>query len=119
MPMRLLQLGDHGVLSLTTFNDEDIPPYAILSHSWGKDEVLFQDLVKVKYMAKTGYKKLVFCGQQAAKDGIHFFWADTCCMHDMLNSVEMQNDINSMFGRYQGAAKCYVYLSDVKKGSFD
>jgi hypothetical protein len=63
MPMRLLQLGDNGVLSLTTFNGEDIPPYAILSHSWRKDEVFFQDLVRVKYMAKAGYKKLTNGGR--------------------------------------------------------
>jgi hypothetical protein len=28
---------------------------------------------------KTGYKKLLFCGEQAQQDGLQYFWIDTCC----------------------------------------
>ena len=30
-------------LALKPFYGEDIPPYAILSHTWGDDEVSFED----------------------------------------------------------------------------
>ena len=39
--MRLLNTT---MLTLHSFFDEDIPPYAILSHRWDEEEVLFQDL---------------------------------------------------------------------------
>src|SRR5204863_8204286 len=93
------------------------PPYAILSHTWqGEDEITFNDLTKndAKDNAKdkAGYKKINFCAQQAERDGLRYFWVDTCCI-DKSNSSELSEAINSMFRWYQNAAKCYVYLSDV------
>jgi hypothetical protein len=61
---------------------------------------------------KSGYKKVGFCAQQAADDGLQYFWVDSCCI-DKSSSAELQEAINSMFHWYQNAAKCYVYLSDV------
>jgi hypothetical protein len=65
--------------------------------------------------AKAGYRKIRFCEKQAAKDGLQFFWVDTCCI-DKSNSTELAEAINSMFRWYQDAARCYVYLSDVSVG---
>lgn len=44
--MRLLQYSDTGDYRLTYCSDRAIPPYAILSHTWGPDmeEVTFRDL---------------------------------------------------------------------------
>ena len=44
--MRLLRFDDQGELSLTGDLQDNIPPYAILSHTWGddQDEVDFDDL---------------------------------------------------------------------------
>ncbi|KAH8695884.1 hypothetical protein GQ44DRAFT_744463 [Phaeosphaeriaceae sp. PMI808] len=53
-----------------------------------------------------------FCGDQAKKDGLEYFWVDSCCV-DKTSSAELSDAINSMFRWYQNAAKCYVYLSDV------
>ena len=61
---------------------------------------------------KVGYKKIRFCGEQAALDGIQYFWVDTCCI-DKSNSTELAGAINSMFRWYRDSKKCYVYLSDV------
>ena len=36
--MRLLEIGNGGELSLTEDLTVDIPPYAILSHTWGPDQ---------------------------------------------------------------------------------
>ena len=112
--MRLLELKDNGKFSLTNDIVSDIPPYAILSHTWGRDneEVTFKDLMESSGNAKAGYKKLQFCREQAARDGLQYFWVDTCCI-DKSNNTELSEAINSMFRWYRNTAKCYVYLSDV------
>jgi hypothetical protein len=44
--MRLLKLQPSGDFQLTEkFLDNAIPPYAILSHTWGSQEVTFEDMV--------------------------------------------------------------------------
>lgn len=115
--MRLLQLQTDGSLSLTEDFVDNVPPYAILSHTWGSDgqEVTFQDIQQQTDQYKEGYIKLKFCGQQAASDDLQYFWVDTCCI-DKSNSTELSEAINSMFRWYQNAARCYVYLTDVSKG---
>jgi hypothetical protein len=59
--MRLLQRSDTGEFSLHSFGDNDtIPRYAILSHTWGADteEVTFEDLMNGTGKNKTGYEKI-------------------------------------------------------------
>lgn len=57
--MRLLQLGENGKFSLAKNLYNDVPPFAILSHTWydDEDEVTYQEMLK-----GTGHKKL---GDQA------------------------------------------------------
>jgi hypothetical protein len=130
--MRLLKYGEDGCLTITSFNDDAIPQYAILSHTWGEDaeEVTFADLAKADGKHKSGYKKMFsykkmpgykkmhgykkirFCGEQAQEDGLQYFWVDTCCI-DKSDKAELSHAIQSMFYWYQNATKCYVYLSDV------
>jgi hypothetical protein len=80
--MHLLKFRDDGDLSLTEFVGDKIPPYAILSHTWGADheEATFRDIVEGTGQSKASYAKIRFCGKQAAKDGIQYFWVDTCCI---------------------------------------
>ncbi|KAJ8109574.1 hypothetical protein OPT61_g7362 [Boeremia exigua] len=96
------------------FNDSDIPPYAILSHTWGIKEVTFEDIIEAKGRTKAGYKKILFCARQAATDGLQHCWVDSCCI-DRSSSAELSEAINSMFRWYQNAKCCYVYLADVSK----
>ena len=112
--MRLLQYSESGELSIHSFDDGDIPPYAILSHTWGadRDEVTFVDLQTGGGKTKLGYKKILFCGKQARHDNLQYFWIDTCCI-DKTNKAELAFSIRSMFRWYRNAARCYVYLSDV------
>ena len=113
--MRLLECDNASEVSLTKdfVGDDEIPPYAILSHTWKEgQEVTFSDLMDGTGKSKAGYDKIRFCGQQAKHDGLQYFWVDTCCI-DKSNHFELQEAINSMFRWYQEAAKCYVYLSDV------
>jgi hypothetical protein len=76
----------------------DIPPYAILSHTWGADcdEVAFRALTEGIGSNKVGYRKLNFCGEQARTDNLQYFWLDTCCI-DKSSSAELVESINSMF----------------------
>jgi hypothetical protein len=117
--MRLLQIKDTGNFSLVERIGNDIPPYAILSHTWGadEDEVTFRDLIEGTGKSKVGYRKLDFCAKQTARDSLEFFWVDTCCI-DKSSSAELSEAINSMFRWYRGAAKCYVCLSDVSTIGF-
>jgi hypothetical protein len=94
--------------------------YAILSHTWGADnaEVTFRDLMDGTGKSKAGYEKIRFCGEQARRDGVQYFWVDTCCI-DKWNNTELAEAINSMFHWYRNADKCYVYLSDVLRPAFD
>ncbi|KAF2844283.1 hypothetical protein T440DRAFT_473517 [Plenodomus tracheiphilus IPT5] len=118
--MHLLKYGENGELTITSFDDDELPLYAILSHTWGTDaeEVNFADLVRDDgehesgYTKKAGYKKIRFCGQQARQDGLQYFWVDTCCI-DKMDKAEHSHAIRSMFWWYQNATRCYVYLSDV------
>jgi len=95
--MCLLQLKDDGEFSLIESSGDNIPRYAILSHTWGADdeEVTFKDLVKGTGKNKAGYNKILFCGKQAANDGLRFSWVDTCCI-DKSSSAELSKAINSV-----------------------
>lgn len=118
--MRLLQYDSHGNLGFTTDFIENVPPYAILSHTWGADgdEVTFDDLQNGAGINKPGYIKLRFCHNQAVRDDLKYFWVDTCCI-DKRNNTELSEAINSMFYWYRNSVKCYVYLPDVSAEILD
>jgi hypothetical protein len=111
--MRLLYDDGTGSFSLAQFYGDEIPPYAILSHTWGadEDEVTYQDVMKRRGLQKPGYKKLQFCARQAATHQLRYFWVDTCCINKW-SDQELSESINSMFRWYQQAVRCYIYLSD-------
>jgi hypothetical protein len=117
--LRLLRVNVDSSFSLTSFAANNIPSYAILSHMWEGDdqEVTFRDLIDAVGSTKTGYRKIRFCGEQAQRDGLQYFWVDSCCI-DKSSSAELTEAINSMFLWYRNAAKCYVYLSDVSTPAF-
>ena len=115
--MRLLHGNTDGSFSLTTFPSNRTPCYAVLSHTWEADdqEVTFEDLVNGVGNLKSGYGKIRFCAERAQMDGLRYFWVDSCCI-DKSSSAELSEAINTMFLWYQNAAKCYVYLADVRAG---
>lgn len=90
-------------------------PHAILSHTWGADneEVTYKDMAESTGKKKIGYRKIQFCGEQAARDGLQYVWVDTCCI-DKTNSTELSEAINSTFKWYQDDVICFVYLSDIQ-----
>jgi Heterokaryon incompatibility protein (HET) len=109
-------MGLIGVTSkkLEEFFDADIPQYAILSHTWGPEEVSFQDINGSNAVSKAGYKKIEFVCSQAIQHDLSYAWVDTCCI-DKSGSAELSEAINSMFNWYQKATRCYAYLADVSE----
>jgi len=91
------------------------PPYAILSHTWEDDEILFEDVqLGREHLAgctKRGLAKIIDSCQVAKDDGWDHIWIDTCCI-DKASSAELSEAINSMFLWYAGAQVCYVFLAD-------
>ncbi|KAF5010672.1 hypothetical protein FDECE_3180 [Fusarium decemcellulare] len=92
--------------------------YAILSHTWGNDEVLFDDIqspARMQEMRKsngTGYRKISQACEKAAGRGFDYIWIDTCCINKS-SSAELSEALNSMFRWYRNAAVCFAHLSDV------
>ena len=46
--MRLLMIDNDGRFRLEWFSKDKIPPYAVLSHTWGRgkdDEVTYKDII--------------------------------------------------------------------------
>lgn len=110
--MRLL---DSRTLQLRTFYGDDIPPYAILSHTWLQDEdevthAQIQDPENCRHMME--FQKIEYTCQQSIRDGLNHVWIDTCCI-DKTNSTELSEAINSMFQWYSNSKVCYVYLTDI------
>lgn len=107
--MRLL---DSKTLRFQVFEGGTVPKYAALSHTWGDDETLFQDIERGVERNSQGYRKILQTATQAAKDNIPYIWVDTCCI-DKTSSAELSEAINSMYTWYRNAEVCYAYLSDV------
>jgi len=114
-----MRLIDVETFRLRTFVGKNIPPYAILSHTWGPDneEVSFQDITTGKFESRgDGTRKLMGCCLQAKRDGFAYAWIDTCCINKD-SSTELSEAINSMFRWYAKAGMCYAYLADVSPGN--
>jgi hypothetical protein len=103
-----------STLKLHEFIGSKIPPYAILSHTWGEEEVSFQGLQSgnLNVAEKKGFDKIKKCCRIAAEDGFAFAWVDTCCINKT-SSAEPSEAINSMFRWCQRAEVCYAYLADI------
>ncbi|KAK1759798.1 heterokaryon incompatibility protein-domain-containing protein [Echria macrotheca] len=110
------------LLHTTTFEFEFFPGqkkpfYAILSHTWEEEEVLFEDARhgrrQLRQCRKAGLAKVLKAAELARNDGLDWIWIDTCCI-DKSSSAELSEAINSMFVWYAEAYVCYAFLSDYK-----
>ncbi|KAF5340091.1 hypothetical protein D9758_013177 [Tetrapyrgos nigripes] len=108
-PMRLLHTK---TLKLEEFYT-DIPPYAILSHTWEKEEITFQDIQNLEVAkGKAGYAKVENACKRARQYNFDWIWIDSCCINKE-SSAELSEALNSMYQYYEDAEVCYAYLSDV------
>jgi hypothetical protein len=74
--MRLLNTTKR---ELEEFGGNEIPLYAILSHTWGESEITFQDIEGDDAEERAGYEKVRESCSRAAADGFDYVWIDTCC----------------------------------------
>ncbi|KAM7213958.1 vegetative incompatibility protein HET-E-1 [Rhypophila decipiens] len=118
--MRLLFAPDSAdPIQLKEFIRDEIPKYAVLSHTWGTEEVSLQEFNarKSSTYTKAGYDKIRKACQTAKdRDGLKYTWVDTCCI-DKTSSAELTEAINSMYAWYAGAKVCYAYLRDLDPGA--
>ena len=106
-------------ISLREFLGSDFPPYAILSHRWREEEVLYVDMAvpdRLVARMKKGYPKLETACRTALAKGLSYLWTDTCCI-DKTSSAELSEAINSMYSYYASSAFCIAYLDDVESDS--
>jgi len=106
--MRLLDTQSIQLIDFIT------PPksYAILSHTWGDEEVSFQEIHNPSARRKKGYNKIASFCFLAQQDGYQYAWVDTCCI-DKTSSSELSEAINSMYSWYAKSSRCYAYLEDI------
>lgn len=112
------------------------PPYAILSHTWGKSEdyedIVFDDIPSSETFARfldeetqlkrwrgavskknAGFSKIANACRIARGMELDYIWIDSCCI-DKSKSAELNQSINSMFRWYKNSDRCIVYLEDLE-----
>lgn len=109
--MRLLRTDEDG-LNVQFFNDgAELPPYAILSHTWYADqeEIIFAErkLSRSDLETRKGWQKIEGCKSQALRDNLKYVWVDTLCI-DKSSSTELARAINSMY-RYNNSRDLATY----------
>lgn len=112
--MRLL---DTDKLEVVLIRDDAIPSYAILSHTWGDNEISLQDMISFNNSQRNSqaFKKIIDAAKLAASHGYRWIWIDTCCI-DKTSSAELSEAINSMYRWYESASVCYAYIEDCSTG---
>ncbi|KAG9232951.1 heterokaryon incompatibility protein-domain-containing protein [Amylocarpus encephaloides] len=113
-------------LEVVEVRDDSIPEYAILSHTWGDEEISLEEIGSLGaaelyvvpstpdvVRGKTGLSKIRNSARLAREDGYRYLCIDTCCI-DKSSSAELSEAINSMYRWYEGAAICYAYLFDAE-----
>ncbi|KAI1146762.1 heterokaryon incompatibility protein-domain-containing protein [Nemania diffusa] len=111
-------LIETSTLKLKFVDEAEKGSYAVLSHTWGEEEVsfrqfsnstptLFDDEPRQK-----GFVKITKTCEIASQHGLPYAWVDTCCI-DKSSSAELSEAINSMFRCYQNAAFCIAFISDL------
>lgn len=114
-----MHLINTKTLALEQFFGTQIPEYAILSHTWGDEEVTFQawqdgsyrdPLFSSKYTK--GRQKIENACSKTRQMSLRYLWVDTNCINKE-SSAEISEAINSMFAWYRRSAVCFVYLEDL------
>ena len=117
--MRLINVRS---LAMEEFYGDDIPPYAILSHTWGPGEIgyeawqnhrrFYSYILSWFYKKPAGLAKIEGACRLARQYDVGWAWVDTKCI-DKSSAAELTEAINSMFRWYARSRVCIVYLSDV------
>ena len=122
--MRLLNVHTRH---LSEFFGSQTPPYAILSHCWGSEEVNYREMTSTptppispsesEFVNKAGYEKIHSSCLQSIEDGLDWLWVDTCCI-DKSSSAELSEAINSMYNWYENSVVCYALLEETTRAVY-
>lgn len=115
--MRLIRASSIAFPDRVTFKDfpvSQLPPYAILSHTWGDDEVIWADFERGTAHKKPSFGKVTSSCLRAIEDGLEWVWIDSACI-DKSSSAELSESINSMYDWYRRAEICYAHLEGVSE----
>lgn len=91
-----MRLINTSTRRLEEFVGRNIPPFAILSHTWEGEEVSFRDFTKGRRTRRKGFQKIAKTCEMARDEGLAYAWVDTCAI-DKSSSAELSESINSMF----------------------
>jgi len=111
-----IRLINTSTYEIEKFDDPSIPPaYAILSHTWGEEELELRDLCGPDAIQRTqGNNKIkntcILAQMQTPK--LSHAWIDTICI-DQSSSSDKSEAINSMYRYYREAKICFAILMDV------
>jgi hypothetical protein len=123
--MRLIYITNDGHFRLKEYDTlhEEIPPYAILSHSWGPQETLRRYLNSLNGFGssfgepKNLGKIIRFCAEQAKGDDLYHFWIDAWCI-DRRDEMKL-GEAESILEHFKNAKKCFIILSDFESSSLE
>lgn len=107
-----MRLINTSTLLIEEFIGQNIPQYAILSHTWEKDEVSFAAMKDASCRNLKGFRKIEMTCKLAAEQGLSHAWVDTCSI-DKSSSAELAEAINSMYRWYERSTICFAYLYDL------
>ncbi|ETS81755.1 hypothetical protein PFICI_06757 [Pestalotiopsis fici W106-1] len=132
---RMIDRDEILLVDKTKLHEE---PYAILSHTWGRqdlvwkpdgtqvrgawghddDEILFADIGEddTKQLKPDAWKKILKACEVAQDQKCDYLWVDTCCINQQ-NPAEVVDSINAMFYWYQQSKVCLAYLADLEAES--
>jgi hypothetical protein len=111
--MRLINTSTYVI---EKFDDpSNAPSYAILSHTWGDDELELKDLrgpdaVQRAQQDTKVHGACILAQKQMPK--LSHAWIDTICI-DQSSSSDKSEAINAMYRYYREAKICFTILSDV------
>jgi len=112
--MWLIETDSFKLVNVTGDPRGLVSRYAILSHTWGSEEVLFEEMADLeRARQKSGFQKIQMTCELAREEGLRYAWVDSCCI-DKRSSAELSEAINSMFRWYKEAVVCFAYLSDLE-----
>lgn len=107
-----MRLIDTTSRRLVEYVGDNVPPYAILSHTWEEgEEVTYQEFMGQLSLHKKGWEKIWKACELAEENNLSLAWVDTCCI-DKSSSAELSEAINSMYRWYEGSKICFAFLSD-------
>ncbi|KAI8964420.1 hypothetical protein F5Y11DRAFT_363999 [Daldinia sp. FL1419] len=97
------------------------PPFAILSHYWGEDEVTFQMYPTEEAESRKGNRKIKFLCRQAQEEGVQYAWIDTGLRSTSALSVvtRMSWAANRQTTRLEDEAYCLLGIFKVNMPILD